>query len=97
MSIIISGGIELTGLMTAHVTIPTIQPYYQVLLKGVSRPLKGTIVQSEIIAGVGFGLSSTSNDDVGQTVYFDVLEMEGAKEKWEAKQTPPSVAVPFSS
>jgi hypothetical protein len=76
MSIHVSGGIELAGLMRVEVTVATIQPEYRIVLKGVSGPLKGTIIVSEIVRGVGFGLSSTSPDDVGQTVYFDVVEVE---------------------
>jgi hypothetical protein len=81
-----SGGIELNGIMRVHVGVPSIQPYCQVLLKGLSRPIQGTIILSEILASNGFGISSTHPDDVGQTVYFDVIEVDGARERWEAQQ-----------
>ena len=81
-----TGGIELNGVMRVHVGVSSIQPYCQVLLKGLSRPIQGTIILSEILASNGFGISSTHPDDVGQTVYFDVIEVEGARERWEAQQ-----------
>jgi len=86
MSTHVTGGIELNGIMRVHVGVPSIQPYCQVLLKGLSRPIKGTIILSEILASNGFGISSTHPDDVGQTVYFDVIEVDGARERWEAQQ-----------
>lgn len=81
-----SGGIELNGIMRVHVGVPSIQPYCQILLKGLSSPIKGTIILSEILASNGFGISSTHPDDVGQTVYFDVIEVDGARERWEGQQ-----------
>lgn len=81
-----TGGIELNGVMRVHVGVPSIQPYCQILLKGLSRPIQGTIILSEILASNGFGVSSTHPDDVGQTVYFDVIEVDGARERWEAQQ-----------
>jgi hypothetical protein len=87
-----TGGIELNGVMRVHVGVSSIQPYCQVLLKGLSRPIKGTIILSEILASNGFGISSTHPDDVGQTVYFDVIEVEGARERWEAQQAAAAVA-----
>ena len=102
MSVHVSGGIELNGLMRVFVGVSSIVPYCQVLLKGVNRPMKGTIILSEIVAGNGFGISSTSPDDIGQTVYFDVVEVDGARERWEAKQAatpshPEAVATVSSS
>ena len=100
MSIIISGGVELNGLMRVNINAPSITPYCQIVLKGVSVPTKGTVILSEIINGEGFGISSTSPADVGQTIYFDVIEVEGAKAKWEvqqaAKEAQPE-AVPVSA
>ena len=81
-----TGGIELNGLIRVHVGVPSIQPYCQILLKGLSSPIKGTIILSEILASNGFGISSTHPDDVGQTVYFDVIEVDGARERWEGQQ-----------
>ena len=86
MSTHATGGIELNGIMRVHVGVPSIQPYCQVLLKGLSRPIKGPIILSEILASNGFGISSTHPDDVGQTVYFDVIEVDGARERWEGQQ-----------
>jgi len=86
MSTHVTGGIELNGIMRVHVGVPSIQPYCQVLLKGLSSPIKGTIILSEILASNGFGISSTHPDDVGQTVYFDVSEVDGARERWEGQQ-----------
>jgi hypothetical protein len=87
-----TGGIELNGVMRVHVGVSSIQPYCQILLKGLSSPIKGTIILSEIIASNGFGISSTHPDDVGQTVYFDVIEVEGARERWEAQQAAAAAA-----
>ena len=87
-----TGGIELNGVMRVHVGVSSIQPYCQVLLKGLSRPIQGTIILSEILASNGFGISSTHPDDVGQTVYFDVIEVEGARERWEAQQAAAAAA-----
>lgn len=81
-----TGGIELNGLMRVHVGVSSIQPYCQILLKGLSSPIKGTIILSEILPSNGFGISSTHPDDKGQTVYFDVIEVEGARERWESQQ-----------
>jgi hypothetical protein len=86
MSIHVSGGVELDGLMRVNVSAPSITPYCQILLKGVSGPISGSIILSEIINQVGFGISSTSPTDVGQTVYFDVIEVAGARERWEAQE-----------
>jgi len=82
----VTGGIELNGIMRVHVGVPSIQPYCQVLLKGLSRPIKGTIILSEILASNGFGISSTHPEDIGQIVYFDVIEVDGARERWEGQQ-----------
>jgi hypothetical protein len=87
-----TGGIELNGVMRVHVGVSSIQPYCQILLKGLSRPIKGTIILSEILASNGFGISSTHPDDVGQTVYFDVIEVDGARERWEAQQAAAAAA-----
>jgi hypothetical protein len=81
-----TGGIELNGVMRVHVGVSSIQPYCQILLKGLSSPIKGTIILSEILASNGFGISSTHPEDIGQTVYFDVIEVDGARERWEAQQ-----------
>jgi hypothetical protein len=54
------------------VSVPTITSEHKVFLKMVSSAMKGIVVVSEITSGEGFGLSSTSSDDVGMLVYFDV-------------------------
>jgi hypothetical protein len=54
----------------------------------VSGAMKGVVIVSEILANVGFSLSSSSPEDIGQIVYFDVVESDGAKAKWEARPTP---------
>ena len=87
-----TGGIELNGVMRVHVGVPSIQPYCQVLLKGLSTPIKGTIILSEILASNGFGISSTHPEDIGQTVYFDVIEVDGARERWESQQAAAAAA-----
>lgn len=81
-----TGGIELRGLMSVPVSIPTIHPYHQVVLKGVSQPLDGTIILSEITTSIGFDVSSTHPNDAGKTLYFDVVEIEGSRERYEAKK-----------
>lgn len=86
MSILVTGGIELQGLVSVAVSVPTIQPYHQVVLKGVSEPLVGTIVLSEITTCVGFDVSSTHPKDTGKTLYFDVVEIEGSRQRCEAKK-----------
>jgi len=74
MFVHISGGVELNGLLRVSISVPSILSTCQLVLKGVSSSLKGTIIVSEIIPGVGIGISSTSPDDIGQTVYFDIVE-----------------------
>jgi hypothetical protein len=84
MSLQVSGGIELNGLMRVNVRVPSIACYHTVVLKGTSSPLKGSIIVTDCIKGVGFGVSSTHPQDVGMTVYFDVVETAGACERWNA-------------
>jgi hypothetical protein len=74
MYVHVKGGVELNGLMRVSISVPSIHPGCKVILKGVSRPLKGTIIISEIVSGKGVGLSSTSPEDIGQTVYFEIVE-----------------------
>jgi hypothetical protein len=69
---LISGSIPLNGIMRVEVTSDKITATCRVVIKGASGPLNGTIVISEMTPGVGFGLSSTDNKDVGVVVYFDV-------------------------
>lgn len=72
MEVLVSGSIELNGQERMHVTIPAITADHRVFLKMVAAAMKGIVVVSEITPGEGFGLSSTSSDDVGMIVYFDV-------------------------
>jgi hypothetical protein len=74
MLVLISSGIELNGLMRVTIPCDSIQASSRLVLKGVSAALAGTIIVSDIVPGVGVGLSSTSPTDVGQTVYFDIVE-----------------------
>lgn len=76
MSVLVTGGIELNGTERVEIPVPAITGDNKILLKSVSAAMKGIVVVSEITPGVGFGLSSTSADDVGMTVYFDVLSPE---------------------
>ena len=72
MEILVSGSIALNGTNRCQVSVPTITPEHKVFLKMVSSSMKGIVVISEIIIGEGFGLSSSSADDIGMIVYFDV-------------------------
>jgi hypothetical protein len=72
MEILVTGSIMLNGTERVNVTIPAITNNHRVFLKMVSAAMKGVVVISEITPGEGFGLSSTSSDDVGMIVYFDV-------------------------
>ena len=74
MLVLVSSGIELNGLMRVSIPCPSILASSRLVLKGVSASLAGTLIVSEIVPGVGIGLSSTSPTDVGQTVYFDIVE-----------------------
>jgi hypothetical protein len=90
MHVVVRGSTLLNGFSRSEVTVSDIEPYHEVILMSVSGSMKGVVIVSEILANVGFSLSSSSPDDVGQIVYFDVVESEGAKAKWEAR-TPPVV------
>jgi hypothetical protein len=70
----VTGSVPLKGTSRVEITSAKITAGCTVSLKGASGPLKGTIVVSEITPGVGFGLSSTSTEDVGTIIYFDVME-----------------------
>ena len=72
MEVLVSGSIELKGTERVTVTVPAITLDHKVFLKMVSAAMKGVVVISEITPGEGFGLSSSSPDDVGMIVYFDV-------------------------
>ena len=74
MSVVLTGSIELNGTNRVEITSDVVTATCKVFLKGTSGSLKGTIVVSEMTTGIGFGLSSTSAEDVGVIVYFDVLD-----------------------
>lgn len=73
-TVVLSGSVPLQGTSRVEVTSDKLTATCRVTLKGASGPLKGTIVVSEITPGTGFGLSSTSPQDVGVILYFDVVE-----------------------
>ena len=72
MEVLVSGSIALNGIERANVSVPAITADHKVFLKMVSGAMKGVVVVSEVTPGEGFGLSSTSSEDVGMLVYFDV-------------------------
>jgi len=73
-TVVLSGSVPLQGTSRVEITSDKVTATCRVTLKGASGPLKGTIVISEITPSVGFGLSSTSAQDVGVIIYFDVVE-----------------------
>ena len=74
MSVVVSGSIELNGVLRVEITSDLVTATSRVFIKGSSGPIKGTVVISEMSPGVGFGLSSTDPADTGVIVYFDVLD-----------------------
>jgi hypothetical protein len=75
MEVLVSGSIELNGQQRMNVRVPAITVNHNVFLKMVSSTMKGIVVVSEITPGEGFGLSSSSPDDIGMIVYFDVYSI----------------------
>lgn len=73
-TVLVSGSVPLQGTSRVEITSDKVTAGSRVSLKGASGPLKGTIVVSEMTPGAGFGLSSTSAQDVGVIIYFDVVE-----------------------
>lgn len=73
MTTIATGGTELNGINRVEIPIPAITLDCKIVLRSVSAAMKGVVVVSEITAHEGFALSSTSPEDVGMTVYFDVF------------------------
>jgi hypothetical protein len=74
MSTVLSGSVPLRGTSRVEISSDKITTICRVLIKGSSGPVKGSVVISEMTPGVGFGLSSTSAEDVGVIVYFEVVE-----------------------
>ena len=81
---LLTGSIPLDGTNRVHVTAPELKLAAQVVLKGASRAMAGQVVVSEVTPGEGFGLSSTHPSDVGQIVYFDVIETDASRAAAEA-------------
>jgi len=74
MSIVIDGSIELKGTERVAIRSDRITATCRVVVKSCTVQLVGQLVISELTPGVGFGLSSTSPEDVKRIVYFDVVE-----------------------
>ena len=74
MSTVLSGSVPMKGKARVEISSDKVTATSRVLIKGASGPVKGSIVISEITPGIGFGLSSTSEEDMGVIVYFDVVE-----------------------
>ena len=70
-----TGSIALAGTSRAEISIPSITLEHKIRLKTVSAAMTGVVVVSEITPGAGFALSSTSPNDVGMLVYFDVYSV----------------------
>ena len=81
---VLTGSISLNGTNRVGVTAPELTLAAQVVLKGASRAMAGQVVVSEVTPGEGFGLSSTHPSDVGQIVYFDVIETDASRAAAEA-------------
>jgi hypothetical protein len=71
---LITGSIPLNGTNRVQITAPELTLAAQVVLKGASGGMAGQVVVSEVTPGEGFGISSTDSRDVGQIVYFEVVE-----------------------
>lgn len=74
MSTVLSGSVPLRGTSRVEISSDKVTATCRVLIKGASGPVKGSVVVSEMTPGIGFGLSSTSSEDVGVIVYFEVVE-----------------------
>ncbi len=81
---VLTGSIPLNGTNRVSVAAPELTLAAQVVLKGASRAMAGQVVVSEVTPGEGFGLSSTHPSDVGQIVYFDVIETDASRAAAEA-------------
>ena len=74
MSIVIDGSIELKGTERVAIRSDRITATCRVVVKSCTVQLVGQLIISEMTPGVGFGLSSSSPEDVNCIVYFDVVE-----------------------
>ena len=81
---LITGSISLNGTNRVQITAPELTLAAQVVMKGASGGMAGQVVVSEITPGEGFGISSTDSRDVGQIVYFDVVETDASRAAAEA-------------
>ena len=69
-----SGSVVLNGKNLVQLCVPQIDHRYIRVIRGVSGPMEGTIVFNEITPGTGFGISSTSEKDIGQIVHIQVYD-----------------------
>ena len=74
MSVVIDGSVELRGTERVAIRSDRITATCSVVIKSCTVQLVGQLIISELTPGVGFGLSSTSPEDVKRIVYFDVVE-----------------------
>ena len=74
MSLVIDGSVELKGTERVAIRSDRITLTCRVVVKSCTVQLVGQLIISELTPGVGFGLSSTSPEDVKRIVYFDVVE-----------------------
>ena len=81
---LLTGSIPLDGTNRVQVAGPELTMAARVVLKGASAAMAGQVVVSEVTPGEGFGLSSTHPSDVGQIVYFDVVETDASRAEAEA-------------
>ena len=81
---LLTGSIPLDGTNRVQVAGPELTMAARVVLKGASAAMAGQVVVSEVTPGEGFGLSSTHPSDVGQIVYFEVVETAASRAEAEA-------------
>jgi hypothetical protein len=72
--LVASGSVVLNGKNLVQLQVPQIDHRFIRVVRGVSGPMEGTIVFNEIISGSGFGISSTSEKDIGQIVHIQVYD-----------------------
>ena len=72
--LVASGSVVLNGKNLVQLHVPQIENGFVRVVRGVSRPMEGTIVFNEITPGSGFGISSTSDKDIGQIGHIQVYD-----------------------
>ena len=72
--LVASGSVVLNGKNLVQLYVPQMDHRFIRVVRGVSGPMEGTIVFNEITPGSGFGISSTSEKDIGQIVYIQVYD-----------------------